>query len=270
MVVRLSSCAKHQKWNEKKDKYVACLPPPNLVNAVFSSTEYPGIPVATGDGTYSGLLEPHDAVKLLDDLLVDFPFATPAHRSGWYAALVSLLSRAAFADSAPFFLFDANTSRVGKGLLTDLIAVISEGRRASRYSASKDGDEMRKAITTAAISGVPCLLFDNIKGKFGGATLENAMTAGQWTDRVIGVMPLFPALRTGRMDSSTRPLHIMPAELRIMAILLNLPSDNPRCLKNAASSQPAKRSRRCSRELTWGGPISRWAWSMTWAARSTG
>ena len=119
-------------------------------------------------------------------VLVDFPFATPAHRSGWYAALVSLLSRAAFAGSAPFFLFDANTSRVGKGLLTDLIAVISEGRRASRYSASKDGDEMRKAITTAAIGGVPYLLFDNIKGKFGGATLENAMTAGRWSDRVLG------------------------------------------------------------------------------------
>jgi len=30
-------------------------------------------------------------------------------------------------------------------------------------------------------------LFDNIKGKFGGATIENAMTTGRWFDRVLGV-----------------------------------------------------------------------------------
>ena len=45
---------------------------------------------------------------------------------------------------------------------------------------------MRKAITSVAIGGVPYLLFDNIKGKFGGAILENAMTACRWTDRILG------------------------------------------------------------------------------------
>ena len=43
-----------------------------------------------------------------------------------------------------------------------------------------------------------------------------------------------------------------------------------RCLRTTDSSQPARHSRRCLRESTWGGPISRWAWSMTLAARCPG
>ena len=132
-------------------------------------------------------MKPDEAIKLLDDVLVDFPFASPAHRSGWFAALMTLLSRAAFADSAPFFLVDANVSRVGKGLLTDAMTMIAEGRRATRYAAPKDQDEMRKAITSVALGGSLYLLFDNIKDKFGGATLENAMTTGRWSDRILGI-----------------------------------------------------------------------------------
>jgi hypothetical protein len=215
LAVKLSSCAKYQKWNDRKQKHVGCQPPENIVNAVLASTQYPDIPVVTGvvsspilrsdgtiatergydkdtglyldtDGTYPALMEPHEAVELLGDLLVDFPFATPSHRSGWFAALVSLLARAAFAGSAPFFLFDGNRSRVGIGLLTDIITKITEGRRASRYSPPKEGDELRKAITSAALGGVPYVLFDNIKGKFGGQTLENAMTTCRWMDRILG------------------------------------------------------------------------------------
>ena len=213
--VKIASCARFVAWNDKKQCYVTTRPPETLPAAVRDSIEFPGVPVVTGvvnspilradgtiavtqgydeltglyldtEGTYPGLMQPDEAIKLLDDVLVDFPFASPAHRSGWFAALITLLSRSAFAGSAPFFLVDANMSRVGKGLLTDALTMIVEGRRATRYAAPKDQDEMRKAITTVALGGSLYLLFDNIKDRFGGATLENAMTTGRWSDRILG------------------------------------------------------------------------------------
>ncbi|MCX5682068.1 MAG: hypothetical protein NT049_00050, partial [Planctomycetota bacterium] len=212
---KLSVCARYQKWNAKIEDYVACLPSEAIINAVLASIEYPGIPVATGivsspilradgtiatepgydaltglyldtSGTYPALMKPDDAVAKLKEVLIDFPFATEAHRSGWCAALVTLLCRAAFAGPSPFFLFDANMSRTGKGLLTDLLTMVAEERRAARYAVPKDGDELRKLITTIALSGAPYLLFDNIKDKFGNATIENAMTTGRWSDRILG------------------------------------------------------------------------------------
>jgi hypothetical protein len=216
LTVKLSSCARFRKWSDKKDDYVPCLPPETVVNAVLQSINFSSVPVITGivsspilradgtiatkpgydsgtgmyldiEGEFPPLMQPKDAIALLDDVLVDFPFASPAHESGWFAALVTLLSRSAFSGSAPFFLVDANISRVGKGLLTDALMMIFEGRKATRYSAPNDQDELRKAITSVALGGSPYMLFDNIKGKFGGATLENAMTAGRWFDRVLGL-----------------------------------------------------------------------------------
>jgi hypothetical protein len=85
------------------------------------------------------------------------------------------------------FTFDANVSRVGKGLLTDILTMIFEGRKANRFTAPRDDNEMRKLITSVAMSGAPYLLFDNLKNKFGGESLENAMTTGRWSDRILGV-----------------------------------------------------------------------------------
>ncbi len=214
--VKLSSCAKFMAWNARAKELVRVAPPELLIHAVRDSIEFPGVPVITGvvsspilrsdgtiavargydgltglyldtDETYPSLMQPDQAITLLADVLVDFPFASPAHRSGWFAALMTLLCRAAFAGSAPFFLVDANVSRIGKGLLTDALAMIVEGRRATRYACPKDQDEMRKTITSVALGGSLYLLFDNIKDTFGGATLENAMTTGRWSDRILGV-----------------------------------------------------------------------------------
>lgn len=83
-------------------------------------------------------------------------------------------------------MVDGNRSRVGKGLLTDSWTVISEGRRASRYSLS-DQNELRKFLTSVAVQGGEYVLFDNLAGRFGGATLEAAMTSGTIHDRVMGL-----------------------------------------------------------------------------------
>ena len=204
------------KWRKPSFRgWVPAPPPLRVVDAVLSKANPRGIRVVTGvvsspvlradgsilstpgydkstglyldiDGEFPPLMPVKDALAALFDIVVDFPFASREHRSTWLAALITLLSRHAFAGCAPFFLFDGNVSRVGKGLLTDLLTMISEGRKAARCDYSDDKNEMAKFLTSVVVAGSPYILFDNVKGKFGGRTLEGILTTGRWSARLLG------------------------------------------------------------------------------------
>lgn len=197
-------------------------PPGWCVNAVCARGAWPGIrhleavvdcPVLRPDGTilcepgYDAstglLLEPagtlpvlkdrpthHDAVAARDRLLEiidDFPFAAKMHKAAWLAALLTPLSRFAFTGPAPLFLADANVRGSGKGLLLDLITAIATGERFTVATYTNDQDELRKRITSLAMSGDRLVLLDNIEGKLGNAVLDAALTATSWEDRILGV-----------------------------------------------------------------------------------
>lgn len=213
--------SEHARWHTKsytkkgvKLKRVA--PSAQIAGAIKDSHDLPGIRVITGivscpvlraDGSFAskpgydkatGLfldiddkwpaapMSVAEAVRWFDDIFYDFPFAELAHKSACIAALVTMVSRHAFGGPAPGFTFDGNAPRLGKGLATDAITMIAEGRKATRMSFSEDDAEMRKVITSAAIAGSSYVMFDNVKGKFGGKSLEGAMTAGRWSDRILG------------------------------------------------------------------------------------
>jgi len=213
---RLTAVARFEKFDGRKRRWTHSLPSDSIVGAVATAPHYDGIPKCLGvvsspvlraDGTiaagpgydrltglyieteggYPPLMPVKEAVALLSDLLVDFPYEHERHRAGWFAALITLLARSAYSGCTPFYLFDGNRSRVGKGLQTDAITRITEGRKAARYNAPKNAEEMRKALTAVALSGAPYLIFDNIKSKFGGGALENLLTTGRWTDRLLEV-----------------------------------------------------------------------------------
>jgi len=192
------------------------MPSDSIVQAVTSAPSYPRIPSCVGvvsspvlrlDGTvamgpgydpqtgwyietrceYPPLMPPEQAFALLDDILLDFPWAAASHKSACLAALITLVARGAYEGCTPSFLFDGNRSRIGKGLETDVITMISEGRKAARQIYSKSHEEMRKLLTTTCIGGSPYLIFDNVRGSFGHGPLEMMLTTGRWTDRILGV-----------------------------------------------------------------------------------
>ena len=198
--------AKYEKFDKRAGKWVPSLPTDPVVSAVIKSAHYPGIRVitnvvscpmllpmapiarepgydrATGlfldiQGDYPDLMDGDVAVQKLSDVVVDFPFVTDNHRSAWIALAVTMVSRAAFSGCCPFFLFRANMSGTGKTLLMDATTTISEDREAAKYAFPKDQDEFRKAVTAAALAGVPYLALDNIKGRVGGGVFENALTS---------------------------------------------------------------------------------------------
>ena len=221
---RLTACA---RWRQMRrtaegDELVPGRPPLWCIAAVGARADWPGVrrleavvdhPVLRPDGTVlstagydpeTGLLlemagdlsaPPESpthaqAVAARDALLgvvCDFPFDREDHKAAWLAALLTPLARFAFAGPAPLFLVDANTRGSGKGLMLDCIARILTGERFTVATYTSDEDELRKRITSLAISGDRLVLFDNLEGRFGNATLDAALTATHWQDRLLGV-----------------------------------------------------------------------------------
>lgn len=159
------------------------------------------------------------AVGVLHDVVSDFRFERPEHRSAFLASVLTIIGRFAFTGPSPLFLVDANIRGAGKGLLCQVASVIGVGRTTPVSGAPSDAEETRKTITAAAICGDRIILFDNVEGKFGDASLDRALTCDRWRDRVLGKseqvdLPLNPVwLATGNnivigADTARRVVHI--------------------------------------------------------------
>src|SRR5436190_2906840 len=202
-------------WKKKtRGKFRPCDPPNDVVQAIYKSAEFPGIPTVNGlthapilrsDGTiwqtmgldpatglylvddiaWPSLMTNDAAVARIGDVLYDFPFATPSDKAAFYAMATTMICRGAIEGPTPFFLVGANSSRVGKGLLTDVVTLIVEGLLAARHTGALSDEEMSKVLTSVVLSGVPYLIFDNIKGKFGGPAIEGAILGGRHSGRIL-------------------------------------------------------------------------------------
>jgi hypothetical protein len=126
------------------------------------------------------------AANLLLEVVKDFPFVDDADRSAWIAFVLSQLGRPAITGCVPLFALTATTRGSGKSLLADAASIIACGRCAPRKTFSKDDNEQRKAITAIALEALPAVLLDNVACKLGGASLDAALTATTWTDRILG------------------------------------------------------------------------------------
>jgi hypothetical protein len=85
------------------------------------------------------------------------------------------------------FLVDANVRAAGKGLLFHAICRIITGKDFTVCTYTDDQDELRKRILALAMAGDRLVLLDNLEGKFGNGTLDAALTATSWKDRVLGI-----------------------------------------------------------------------------------
>ena len=128
------------------------------------------------------------AAREILEVVQDFPFANDAHRSAWLAALLTPLARCGIAGNVPFFMIDATTPGSGKGMLADIIAVITSGRLVSKIDYPDDDAEMRKSLLAVALEGDALILFDNIASPFGGSALDGALTAGSIKGRILGTL----------------------------------------------------------------------------------
>jgi hypothetical protein len=247
----------------KGDTVVQARPPGWCIGAVFVRGQYPGIrqlyavvnhPALRFDGTIlttpgydasTGLylvasdkpVSIGDSCTLQDasraaatilQIVADFPFASEAHKAAWLAGLLTPLARFGFQGPAPLFLVDANTRGSGKGLLNDCISEIVSGRRFTVATYTKDEDELRKRITSLALAGDRLVLLDNLEGQFGNATLDAALTATSWNDRLLSTNRTVsaPLLMTWFATGNNVAVHADTAR-RICHVRLESPLERP-------------------------------------------
>ena len=159
------------------------------------------------------------AVAALWEVVQDFPFERPEHRSAWLAGLLTPLAAFAYDGPAPMFLIDKNVRGAGAGLLVDCVALILTGRRFSTMNYTNDKEELRKKITSLAMEGERLILLDNLSGPVGNDVLDMALTTCHWKDRLLGGNRMYDGplqatwYSTGnnvelRADTSRRVCHI--------------------------------------------------------------
>ncbi len=175
------------------------------------------------------LEDARNAVNTLWNVVSDFPFADPAkHFSAWLAALLTPLARFAFDGPAPFFLVNGNSPGAGKGLLVDVLSEIAVGQVLSRLSYSENDEEMRKRITSLAIAGDTTVMLDNINRPLGGASLDAALTAERWVDRILSTNTVFSGPLNATWYGTGNNVELVgDTARRVLEIKLETPLENP-------------------------------------------
>jgi hypothetical protein len=136
--------------------------------------------------SYPTQQEASTAANRLLHLVIDFPFASAAHRSAWLAALLSPLARFAHNGNSPLIVVQANSPRVGKTTLVKLISYIISGVDCPVITHTPSEDETRKRILSYLRGSRAMVLVDNVVGTFGGAGMNALLTSRIFEDRVLG------------------------------------------------------------------------------------
>ena len=112
----------------------------------------------------------------LMEIVADFPFKSPHHKSAWLACLLTLIAKQAIRGNYPMFVFDGNTSGCGKGLLLDTTAVLATGRRFPKCAHSLEDEEFQKRLGSALQSGYQACVIDEISSALSSGFLNSVLT----------------------------------------------------------------------------------------------
>lgn len=127
-----------------------------------------------------------EALKLLDGVFADFPFAEPrAGRAHALALTLQPFIRPMVQGPTPLYLIDAPARGTGKGLLSETTARIATGSPAPVMSQPKDGDELEKRITSGLLEGRTYFFLDNVT-RLDSPHLAAALTSEFWQGRILG------------------------------------------------------------------------------------
>jgi hypothetical protein len=132
--------------------------------------------------------EARQALEVLAEPFSEFPFVSgPAgsDRSVLIAAILTGIERRIL-KTAPLFGFSAPTTRSGKSLLAEAVAILATGRPAPAAAVSTNGEELRKAITSILREGHQVVNLDNIEGPLASPDLARAITQDEYSDRELG------------------------------------------------------------------------------------
>jgi len=144
------------------------------------NAEYPRVPE---DPTEA---EVRQALAVLMEPFEEFCFVSKSDRAAALATIFTQIARHAIAGPTPLFAVVANAPGTGKGLLVQASTLITTGRLPTLMAPTHESEELRKVITTIAMEGHRAVLFDNAEGRFGSPVFAGALTATEWSGRILG------------------------------------------------------------------------------------
>jgi len=136
-------------------------------------------------GVIPELVSLEQARELLDVLLQDFQFASPADRSRAFAQVITpaLVMSRLLPGRAPGFFDEADQSQAGKGYLAKLTADIYGDKVKPVTQGKKGVGGMEEAFDQAVISGHSFISLDNLRGKLDSQALESFLTEDSYSAR---------------------------------------------------------------------------------------
>lgn len=134
------------------------------------------------------------AASILLGIVEDFPFASAAHKAAWLAALLSPLARYAHDGNSPINIFQANSPRLGKTRLANIISIIVTGEECPVITHTKNEEEERKRILSYLRIGRAIVLVDNVVGQYGSGSINALATTRNFEDRILGSQKVISAV----------------------------------------------------------------------------
>lgn len=140
------------------------------------------------------------AVEHLYDIVGDFPFATEDDKAVFLAAVLTATSRPAISGAVPGFAVNGTRAGCGKGLLIDVVGLITTGRIVPTSNYPTDPEEAKKVKVSIGLSGKAMVHLDNLDegSTYGSSGLDSALTSIEIDDRILGVSE-----NTGRIQMRT-------------------------------------------------------------------
>jgi hypothetical protein len=129
------------------------------------------------------------ALDVLRGLVDEVPFACEGSRAAFLAALLTPGATMLIGEgqSLPFFLVEADSPGAGKTRLATIIGQLWTGTAPALSPYSSDDAEMEKRIGAWMSEGSELVCLDNIRDRFGGASVESLITSsGVWSTRRLG------------------------------------------------------------------------------------
>lgn len=126
------------------------------------------------------------AVKLLNEILQDFPFSDEASRVNAIGTLFTAVLRPVISGHVPLALIDKPQAGTGATLLAEVIAVVATGRPGAMMTAPAEEGEWSKVITALLSQGRSVVVIDNVEGALFAPSLAAVLTSDTWRGRVLG------------------------------------------------------------------------------------
>jgi hypothetical protein len=125
------------------------------------------------------------ALKLLEQLLTEFPFADKASHAVALSALMTPVARGAM-QCTPLHAVAAPEAGSGKSFLIDIASCIGTGEVAPVIAAGRNEEETEKRLAAELMTGQPIISIDNLNGDLAGDFICQAVERPIIKPRILG------------------------------------------------------------------------------------